>query len=270
MCRFKSAIITCEETYHLHDVDSHEEILRYFNLPDDPDVIVRVELVPPDPARPFGPLKNWLYNTDQNYVPSWFSEDFARAELIRVAMATLQARTLEERTVPAYYPELAPGRWWLRGAAGARLAGPSPYAIYQYDHSNTIAYAECHIILNDASGHIGDRSDVVASDHSHVALRERGFARIRDHAEATAWGYSHVVASQQSSVKAYNNAQVDASGDTTVELHGETICRRPHPCGRTIVSSQAIYICGHDLYYSSFYSGHQAELVVQTFAPEQE
>jgi hypothetical protein len=75
MCQFLSAVVSKSgEVYCNPFIDSHEEIIQYFNLRDDPSQfinnIVRVEFTPKDDDY-FG-VENYQLRVDENSIPSWW------------------------------------------------------------------------------------------------------------------------------------------------------------------------------------------------------
>jgi len=73
MCQFKSFVCT-EKRLHVYvGVDSHEDIIETSELKDDPEKIVRVELIPPDfTLETFKDVDSWKFQVDQDVLPEWF------------------------------------------------------------------------------------------------------------------------------------------------------------------------------------------------------
>ena len=84
MCQFKSFVATKDKLYHVNGLDSHEDIVAYYSLPDKLDrnrqpQIVRLELLPPDITEAnlddlLDPSK-WTFRTDQDILPDWYVPD---------------------------------------------------------------------------------------------------------------------------------------------------------------------------------------------------
>jgi len=73
MCQFKSFICTEKKLYVTIGVNSHEDIIDIFNLKDDPEKIVRLELIPNKyTLEEFKNVDRWKFNVDQDKLPGWF------------------------------------------------------------------------------------------------------------------------------------------------------------------------------------------------------
>ena len=78
MCQFVSLIITKDNEYYLHDVDSHEQIIDKFGFRDDGinPQWVRVELIPKRSKTLIDTNpSNWDLAVDQDYIPDWYNEE---------------------------------------------------------------------------------------------------------------------------------------------------------------------------------------------------
>ena len=85
MCKPASFIITSSSILWC-DSDSHEDIIKKYNLDDstcNPN-FVRVEITPPDNNYSID-ISTWEYRVDQDFLPDWYNsencERFAREEL---------------------------------------------------------------------------------------------------------------------------------------------------------------------------------------------
>jgi hypothetical protein len=90
MCKPASFVLTKEKVYWSKNSDSHEDIIREFNLVEmakKSEVgFVRVEIFP-DNEKYELPLKKWKYQVDQDIFPSWYVAEYdekrTRQELIK-------------------------------------------------------------------------------------------------------------------------------------------------------------------------------------------
>lgn len=91
MCNFFSAIITRNEVLWHKDLDSHEEILKYWKVKRDTykrilhdsnytPSFVRIEIIPQDNDIFNHNLKNWRIKIDQDIIPEWFERNRLRYE----------------------------------------------------------------------------------------------------------------------------------------------------------------------------------------------
>lgn len=79
MCKFISGIITEKEILFLDGVNSHTEILEYYNIKDESNSpeFVRAELYPKNiPYIDFTHVDEWEFNIDQDFIPNWFIKEF--------------------------------------------------------------------------------------------------------------------------------------------------------------------------------------------------
>jgi hypothetical protein len=103
MCQMAAFILTSNSCLWDLNTDSHEDIIKKYNLNDKtttPD-FVRVELVPPNFNYSL-PLKEWKFVVDQDYLPEWFNkeeaekatrrelENWAQAKIIRNQFSTIE------------------------------------------------------------------------------------------------------------------------------------------------------------------------------------
>jgi len=72
MCRPFSGIASRHETYHLDWSDRYEDIIEWFNLPDDPDEIVRYEYSPYNDK--YDDLTAYLLTVNQDILPDWWHD----------------------------------------------------------------------------------------------------------------------------------------------------------------------------------------------------
>ena len=76
MCRPASLIITKERVFWSAKTDSHEQIIREFDLKDEVAgkiTLVRVEITPPGGDLSL-PLDQWQFHLDQDLLPAWYEK----------------------------------------------------------------------------------------------------------------------------------------------------------------------------------------------------
>jgi hypothetical protein len=90
MCNFKSFVVTRNKIFFSNTSESHEGIMREFNLYEGqmgahPN-LVRVELRPYSITKntPFNQFRKWLFRVDQDIIPRWFDRKDVRERVIRV------------------------------------------------------------------------------------------------------------------------------------------------------------------------------------------
>ena len=81
MCKCASFVVTKSKVFWSKTSDSHEEIIKEFNLHEgvNGNNFVRVE-VSPEGNNLSLPLKDWEFKVDQDCVPGWFSNDVKKYE----------------------------------------------------------------------------------------------------------------------------------------------------------------------------------------------
>ncbi len=116
MCKFFSAIITKENIYFDYDLDSHEDIIKKFNLVEGEIHhgfnFVRVELTPNDENLFNHNMDNWSLHVDQDYTPDWFNHDQIEDE-VKIKLKEV----IENRFVLGEMKEINQGRWFIGGSA---------------------------------------------------------------------------------------------------------------------------------------------------------
>ena len=77
MCNMASFVVTKDKVFWLPDNDSHEAIIKHYDLHEGAGRInfVRVEITPENNNYKL-PLRKWIFNVDQD-VPDWFNEEDA-------------------------------------------------------------------------------------------------------------------------------------------------------------------------------------------------
>lgn len=207
MCNPASFIVTRDNVFWSRNTDSHEDIIKEFNLVQDgvrgPN-IVRVEISPPCYAVPnplpglcYGrlslPIETWRYLVDQDLLPAWYDA----ADCERRTRAALQewatARILRKGT-----HEIDGNRQvWAFETAQVTLRG--------------------HSIANIAD-------DVCALAHDYAIVAAGGSARVHlyDNAAATAVQHSTIVAADESSVVAFDDVRVSVYDKGRLTARGRT------------------------------------------------
>ena len=99
MCHFASLVLTKDSVFWSKKTDSHEDIIKEFDLhegsnPKSPNIL-RVELLPRD-GDPFSDPATWAYKVDQDLTPKWHDkkadEKRARAALLDLVAARVFIR----------------------------------------------------------------------------------------------------------------------------------------------------------------------------------
>ena len=113
MCNFLSAIVTKENLY-VHDMlDSHEDIIDFFELRDDPNLICRVEYRPDDSCD-LAEIEKYVLRVDQESAPDWWE---SRKEHIESALRG----NVKARIVTTKRKLLTAGAWILKDAIVDKL-----------------------------------------------------------------------------------------------------------------------------------------------------
>ena len=112
MCSIKSAIVLKDKVFMPLDTDSHEDMIKELGLCDktnSPD-FVRVEIVPDDGDLFNHESANWKFRVDQDFIPEWYSKDFAEAETRKELQRWFRERFL----IDAKLTKINGGRWYLK------------------------------------------------------------------------------------------------------------------------------------------------------------
>jgi hypothetical protein len=90
MCKFKSAIVTkTGEIYHSSFTDSHEDLVKIYNIRDGitefmAQNLVRIEFTPPNDLSLISNLKEWSLIVDEDNTPDWFDNGAVRTKMENV------------------------------------------------------------------------------------------------------------------------------------------------------------------------------------------
>jgi hypothetical protein len=123
MCRFMSAIVTRDKILWDLDMDSHEDIVKKFNLDDTTKKpnFVRVELLPRDGDIFNHDLKNWVLQKDQDLIPGWFDIEASEKKVKKALSEVFANRFVISREIP----EIDKGRWFFKNGKVGVLKGSS-------------------------------------------------------------------------------------------------------------------------------------------------
>jgi len=142
MCSPASFIVTKPKVFWSTKSDSHEDIIKEFELVEivhDKITFVRVEITPPD--NDFNaPLKTWTFKTDQDILPDWYdakdAEKRVRAELKKWLAARVVLRGQERNVNAGEFVYIASGgKATLRGNSQATLQDDSQATLRDDSHA---------------------------------------------------------------------------------------------------------------------------------------
>lgn len=241
MCKPASMILTRERVYWSRETDSHEEIVKEFNLNDDWSYgqvprIVRVEIVPPrtDGHLDFAaPAYEWVFHLDQKEIPRWYDKVEVEERTRQALLEWIEAKVV---TGGKYY--LDRGEVYACGTAEINCGGRA--RVHAYDHASVVARGS---------------SFVEAHDHVRVECHYDSRVWLEDFARCQAYGHSFVESISGGVIEAYGNVQValDASrgvvhacnGSFVRLIHGKVIAH-----DRSTVISEGV-LTGVKLYDSA-------------------
>ncbi len=189
MCAPASMVLTKDRVCWSKTTDSHEEIIREFELHADgsrgPN-IARVEITPPN-GDFTKPLSEWCYKLDQDGLPPWYDRAECEARTREALSEWLAAKVV----LPGIYREIREGHVWVYGRVTA------------YGSSQVKACGSSQVTACDSS-------QVTACDSSQV--KAYGSSQVR------ACGSSQVKAYGSSVVTAYHKIDAAAITDQAVLL----------------------------------------------------
>ena len=111
MCNFLSGLVVQNGDVLTHPMlDSHDDLVTYFKLPDSNAAIprfVKVELLPAD----WADVSTWHWHVDQDILPAWWDEIGGQAE------ATLRARAEQMILRDGEHRLIVDGCWIVAGTA---------------------------------------------------------------------------------------------------------------------------------------------------------
>jgi hypothetical protein len=116
MCKFFSAVVTKENIYFDYDLDSHEDIIKKFQLKEGSEYrgfeLCRVELLPEDNNVFNHDMDNWHLVIDQDIKPDWIKEEHIEKE-----MKIKLHEVISNRFILNFKKEISYGRWFVSGNA---------------------------------------------------------------------------------------------------------------------------------------------------------
>jgi hypothetical protein len=204
MCRPASFVVTRDRVFWSKRSDSHEDIIREFNLYADGvrgANIVRVEIVPPS-GDLFVSTDRWELSVDQNDVPDWFDRKRCE-EQVRLALVDwVSAKLVTEGS-----RNIADGECYACGSSTVTACGSS--RVTAYDSSTVTACGSSRVTACD-------NSTVTAYDSSTVMACGSSSVTAYGSSSVTAYGSSTVMACGSSRVTAYDSSTVTACGSSRV------------------------------------------------------
>jgi hypothetical protein len=105
MCNFFSAVFTHQGgVYHVSGVNSHEDIIAYYNLKDGQNrLIARAELIPPSDTS-IAEASKWTFQIDETDPPEWVKDV---RESVELRMRDIVSRMIVRENMPV----LPAGQW---------------------------------------------------------------------------------------------------------------------------------------------------------------
>ena len=221
MCQFFSALVLKNKILCDLDLDSHEEILKKYNIKDDsldPD-FVRVELTPPNHNFK-APLSEWIFKVDQDLRPDWFEETGARADVEKALK-----KVLKQRLISSGKKTVKSGRWIVCGHAQVTAHGNTKVfacgstkvkahdsaVVEAFGSAQVNAYYSVKVIAHDSVKVTArDSAQVTAHDSVKVTARDSATVIARDSAKVTAHDSAKVTAFDSALVTAHDSAEVHA------------------------------------------------------------
>jgi phage gp45-like len=207
MCRPASFVVTKKAVYWSKKSDSHEEIIREYNLEAlDKDPIrgsnlVRVEIIPPNETDFETPLDKWRFHTDQLVTPDWYVAESAEKEC-RVALeqwAKAKVFTTGSHNIEAGFSV------YLCGNSTATLRGNSTATL-----------------CGNSTATLCGNSTATLCGNSTATLRDNSTATLRDNSTATLWGNSTATLCGNSTATLCGNSTATLRDNSTATLCGNS------------------------------------------------
>ena len=178
MCKPASMIATRPKMLWSRFSDSHEDIVREFNLDDsrlNPQ-FVRVEISPSNGDYTH-PLDQWIFRTDQDRVPDWYDPTDAEKRC-RIALQKWAAAKL----VISGSREIRDGQCYAYGSASVEAYGSASVrasdsaSVRAYGRASVRAYGRASVRASDSASveAYGSATVINWSKHSVVTLNSKG------------------------------------------------------------------------------------------------
>ena len=206
MCRPASLIITKERVFWSAKTDSHEQIIREFDLKDEVAgkiTLVRVEITPPGGDLSL-PLDQWQFHLDQDLLPAWYE------------------KAAEEH----------------QGRAMDALADWAAQKIVR-EGVRVVRDAEVYAFVS-ATVRASGSATVEASGSATVEASVSATVRASDSATVEAFGSATVRASGSATVRAFGSATVRAFDSATVEAFDSATVRASGSTNGVIYSCKSV------------------------------
>jgi len=205
MCEPASFVVTKGNVFWSRNTDSHEEIIREFDLKEMVNravTLVRVEIMPPN--RKFAaPPQEWQWHVDQDILPKWWDEKDAERRCRVELKAWIKAKVCTKGTA-----EVREGTYYACGSAQVKACGSAQ--VKAWDSAQVTACGSAQVKACDSA-------QVTACGSAQVTAYGSAQVAAYGSAQVTAYGPAQVKAYDSAQVKAYDSAQVTAYGSAQVK-----------------------------------------------------
>jgi len=210
MCSPASFIVTKDKVFWSKRSDSHEDIIREFDLcvdGIDRPKIVRVEITPPDNNFRI-PLEDWQLHIDEvvisfDLLPSWFNMDDVSKRTREALKKWASSKLVIDSNKTAYSEQ-----------------------VYVFGKSYVSAHGTCYIKSNDQSTieaynrtfvYCCNKSNIRAYQHSEIICRDD--CTVESHDDSQVFGYCRC------NIRSYDTSIVNAYDDCIVHAHNKSFVR---------------------------------------------
>jgi hypothetical protein len=175
MCNFFSAVFTRQgDVYHLSGVNSHEDIIAYYNLKDGQTrLIARAELIPPSDTS-IAEASQWTFRIDESDPPEWVKDVQDSVEL---RMRDIVSRMIVTEDMPV----LPAGQWIVaEGVTVGKNYGDvvrncgtvtNNYSGGTVTNNNgTVTYNYGTVTYNNSGGTVTENSGTVTYNYGKIGL----------------------------------------------------------------------------------------------------
>jgi hypothetical protein len=114
MCKYASFVLTKDKTFWSNKTESHEEIIREFDLCETDSTKTRINIlrVECSPDKCWGDLSKWIYKVDQDIRPEWFEPQECEARTRKALKEKIGKKLLKNfKLLDEFLTEINTTKW---------------------------------------------------------------------------------------------------------------------------------------------------------------
>jgi hypothetical protein len=229
MCQFASFVLTKYDAYYLNGSDSHEDIIEYYNLPDQKVEIVRIELLPPEQEKDILNVEKWEFKVDQDEYPDWtyegdpVLEEMARKALIKRIEEQKIGKIVEvgnfDTAIGGVHSYVISGRKGISiGSHHAEVvSGESGISIVKDDGCLITDYGGYGIANENNEVKLGVESCLIGGNNNFVTAKTSSILVLGADNDISLEAYCHLTAHDYNKIKALNDCKIIVEDGNNIE-----------------------------------------------------